>query len=94
MKSEDSESNTNAESYHHPCIIVHGGAWSIPDYFKEPYLKGVQAAALEGYKSLMRVKYKLGFSVRFIFSFALQGYKNLIKLWYKQVFPVSFASAI
>ena len=61
MGSKVGESKTDAESCHHPCIIVHGGAWSIPDYFKESYLKGVQAAALEGYKSLIKVWFEIFF---------------------------------
>ena len=54
MGSKSDENETSPET-HHPCIIVHGGAWSIPDFFKEPYIKGAQQAVLEGYKILMKV---------------------------------------
>ena len=38
-----------------PCIIVHGGAWSIPNPFLEAYYEGVQDAAKTGYEVLNNV---------------------------------------
>ena len=37
------------------CIIVHGGAWAIPDILKEPSVNGVKKAAKKGYDCLMKV---------------------------------------
>ena len=31
-------------------IVVHGGAWKIPQYFHEPTRKGVRKAAKAGYR--------------------------------------------
>ena len=38
-----------------PCIIVHGGAWAIPDVLKQPSVNGVKKAAEKSYESLMKV---------------------------------------
>ena len=38
-----------------PCIIVHGGAWSIPDIFLEPVYAGIQEAVKAGYEVLKNV---------------------------------------
>ena len=35
-----------------PVIVVHGGAWAIPDDLVEPHRAGVRKAALEGWKVL------------------------------------------
>lgn len=35
-----------------PCIIVHGGAWAIPDILKEASVNGVKRAAQKGYDCL------------------------------------------
>lgn len=40
---------------HPPCIIVHGGAWAIPDSLKEPSINGVKKAAKTGYDRLIEV---------------------------------------
>jgi len=37
-----------------PSIIVHGGAWDIPDGLVEAHLKGCEAAAEKGYDELVR----------------------------------------
>ena len=39
-----------------PCIIVHGGAWAIPDILKEASVNGVKKAAKKGYDCLKEVK--------------------------------------
>lgn len=39
-----------------PCIIVHGGAWAIPDDWKESSVSGVKNAAQKGYESLIKVR--------------------------------------
>lgn len=41
-----------------PCIIVHGGAWAIPDILKEASVNGVKRAAQKGYYCLKEVKKK------------------------------------
>lgn len=46
------ESRTNL---HPPCIIVHGGAWAIPESLKEPSINGVKRAAKTGYDRLIEV---------------------------------------
>ena len=46
------ESRTNL---HPPCIIVHGGAWAIPESLKEPSIIGVKRAAKTGYDRLIEV---------------------------------------
>lgn len=46
------ESRTNL---HPPCIIVHGGAWAIPESLKEPSINGVKRAAKTGYDRLTEV---------------------------------------
>ena len=33
-------------------IVVHGGAWAIPDELSEASVQGVKAAACEGYRVL------------------------------------------
>jgi hypothetical protein len=38
-----------------PCVIVHGGAWAIPDDLKSITLDGVQQAARAGYDILLKV---------------------------------------
>ena len=38
-----------------PCIIVHGGAWSVPAVFLEAYYAGIQAAAKAGNEVLKNV---------------------------------------
>jgi beta-aspartyl-peptidase (threonine type) len=35
-----------------PAIIVHGGAWSIPDDAVEDHIKGCREAAIRGYECL------------------------------------------
>ena len=42
-----------------PCIIVHGGAWAIPDILKEASVNGVKRAAQKGYYCLKEVKKKI-----------------------------------
>src|ERR1039458_8609481 len=37
-----------------PLMLVHGGAWAIPDDAVEEHLQGVQAAAAAGYQALKR----------------------------------------
>lgn len=37
-----------------PSIVVHGGAWNIPDGLVEAHLKGCEAAAEKGYDELVR----------------------------------------
>lgn len=37
-----------------PVILVHGGAWAIPEDMLEPHLRGVKAAADEGWQVLRR----------------------------------------
>lgn len=37
-----------------PCIIVHGGAWAIPDAWKESSVRGVKKAAQKGYECLLK----------------------------------------
>jgi beta-aspartyl-peptidase (threonine type) len=37
-----------------PVILVHGGAWAIPDDMLEAHLRGVEAAAAEGWQILQR----------------------------------------
>ena len=37
-----------------PVIIVHGGAWAIPDTLKDPSLHGVQIAAKAGWEVLLQ----------------------------------------
>lgn len=37
-----------------PCIIVHGGAWAIPDAWKESSVSGVKKAAQKGYECLLK----------------------------------------
>lgn len=44
------ESRTNL---YPPCIIVHGGAWAIPESLKEPSINGVKRAAKTGYDRLI-----------------------------------------
>ena len=39
-----------------PRIIVHGGAWAIPDVLKEASLNGVMEAAKIGYNALLKVQ--------------------------------------
>ena len=38
-----------------PCIIVHGGAWSIPDVFLDAYYAGIQKAVKAGFEALKNV---------------------------------------
>lgn len=40
-----------------PCVIVHGGAWSIPKHLQAICVEGVQAAARAGYGKLLKVNY-------------------------------------
>ena len=42
-----------------PCIIVHGGAWAIPDILKEASVNGVKRAVQKGYDCLKQVKFNL-----------------------------------
>ena len=35
-----------------PCVIVHGGAFNIPDSYVSRYSSGTQQAAVEGFKTL------------------------------------------
>ena len=39
-----------------PCIIVHAGAWSLPNPFCEAYYAGIQEAAKAGYQVLKNVR--------------------------------------
>lgn len=39
-----------------PCVIVHGGAFNIPDSYVKRYSEGTQAAAKAGYQCLLEVK--------------------------------------
>ena len=43
-----SSSNSNSNAV----ILVHGGAWAIPDAMVESHLKGVNAAADAGWRAL------------------------------------------
>ena len=36
-----------------PSIVIHGGAWAIPDVLAEPSKEGVKEAARVGYTILM-----------------------------------------
>ena len=45
-----------------PCVIVHGGAFNIPDSYIERYRDGTQAAAKAGYQCLLKVKNKKDFN--------------------------------
>ena len=38
-----------------PGIIIHGGAWSIPDHLNILYREGIQQAARGGYEVLRKV---------------------------------------
>ena len=33
-----------------PCLVVHGGAWKVPERLWNDSIKGVKKAAMEGYK--------------------------------------------
>ena len=48
------ETQTNLDIQ--PCIIVHGGAWAIPDILKEASVNGVKKAAKKGFDFLKEVK--------------------------------------
>jgi L-asparaginase / beta-aspartyl-peptidase len=37
-----------------PVLVVHGGAWAIPDDMVDPHLNGVRAAAAAGWRALER----------------------------------------
>ena len=37
-----------------PVIVIHGGAWAIPDELKQPSIDGVLEAARKGYSRLVR----------------------------------------
>ncbi|XP_071963607.1 isoaspartyl peptidase/L-asparaginase-like [Antedon mediterranea] len=37
-----------------PTVLVHGGAWTIPDSVSKPYVNGVQEAVKKGYEVLCR----------------------------------------
>jgi len=39
-----------------PCVIVHGGAFNIPESYIVRYRQGTQAAAKVGYQCLIEVK--------------------------------------
>lgn len=41
--------------YHSPCIVVHGGAWAIPDCWKSQSVEGVKQAAKAGHGVLVKV---------------------------------------
>ena len=41
-----------------PCIIVHGGAWAIPDHYREVCCSGIQEAVKAGYTCLKNVSSK------------------------------------
>lgn len=45
--------NSKVKTNFQPCIIVHGGAWAIPDVLKESSVRGVKKAAEIGYESLI-----------------------------------------
>ncbi|XP_048576708.1 isoaspartyl peptidase/L-asparaginase isoform X1 [Nematostella vectensis] len=47
-------SNFSTNESHEPCIIVHGGAWSLPLSLHELSTKGVQLAARAGYQTLLK----------------------------------------
>jgi hypothetical protein len=40
---------------HSPCIIIHAGAWSIPNHFIEENYAGIQAAVKAGFEVLKNV---------------------------------------
>ena len=48
--------NRKVKTNFQPCIIVHGGAWAIPDVLIESSVRGVKKAAEIGYESLITVK--------------------------------------
>ena len=48
--------NSEVKTNFQPCIIVHGGAWAIPDVLMESSVRGVKKAAEIGYESLITVK--------------------------------------
>ena len=50
------KNNMTTRTDFQPCIIVHGGAWAIPDILKEPSVNGVKKAAKRGYECLLKVK--------------------------------------
>ncbi|MFX0050731.1 MAG: isoaspartyl peptidase/L-asparaginase [Candidatus Hodarchaeota archaeon] len=53
MRNQDPSFNiTKHENQIQPAIIVHGGAWSIPDNLKEEHIRGVEEAVKKGYKIL------------------------------------------
>src|SRR5208283_6044734 len=37
-----------------PVMLVHGGAWAIPDDMVEAHIRGVEAAAAQGWEILQR----------------------------------------
>lgn len=47
--------NSKVKTNFQPCIIVHGGAWAIPDVLKESSVRRVKKAAEIGYESLITV---------------------------------------
>jgi len=48
------KNNMTTRTDFQPCIIVHGGAWAIPDILKEPSVNGVKKAAKRGYECLLK----------------------------------------
>jgi beta-aspartyl-peptidase (threonine type) len=42
------------ETHMRPIILIHGGAWDIPDDLVTPHLEGVRNAAIQGMKALSR----------------------------------------
>lgn len=44
-----------------PCIIVHGGAWKLPNNWKDTCILGVQDAAKSGYRKLLQVRWRAYF---------------------------------
>ncbi|MFX0170498.1 MAG: isoaspartyl peptidase/L-asparaginase family protein [Candidatus Hodarchaeota archaeon] len=53
MNNQGSSFNiTKQENQIQPAIVVHGGAWSIPDSLKEEHINGVKEAVKRGYEIL------------------------------------------
>lgn len=64
-----------------PCVIVHGGAWSVPEELREISLEGVQQAAVAGYEAMLKVnKSYLSFILSYILYSFYSGRKKHVRL--------------
>ena len=70
--------NRKVQTNFQPCIIVHGGAWAIPDVLKEPSVKGVKKAAEIGYESLIKVLFFSSQWSCYLFPYLCSGFLALI----------------